>query len=47
MRILEKKKLTGDHPIDRRFNLKDVADLMSGKHHDDDFFDDEEMMELN
>lgn len=47
LRILEKKKQTHDHPLDRVFSLQDTEKLMQGKHHDDDFGDDEEEDNLN
>lgn len=47
LRILEKKKITRDHPLDRRFNLAEVDQLMIGKHHEEEEEDEEEVIELN
>ena len=45
LRILEKKKVTNDHPADRLFKLSEVEQLMQGKHHeeDEDVEDDDEL----
>lgn len=34
MRILSKKDQLGEHPKDRRFQLKEIDKLLVGAHHD-------------
>ena len=36
LRILEKKKHTGDLPQNKKFTLKDALLIMEGKHHEED-----------
>ena len=42
MRILEKKKHTGDLPHHKKFSLKDALLIMDGKHHDEEDLDESE-----
>lgn len=47
LRILEKKRVQQDHPVDKRFEYNQVQMLLEGKHHEEDEADDEENLENN